>query len=232
MSNNKFSTPLEILEFPRASLFTPAPETERERASCQFSILNNNPRISVWPRVPSDTIKAPIAAGFGTPSMLRLLDAMEEIYKGPRGTREACTVEGYPEDENGKGGPDRRKIVKSEVIYGRDDEGICWISVVSRQQERPKLIFKYTGDFFHNFRKGDGSDFAPDEASQRHAIGNVRYLRAQYEKHDAGVTPEQKKAFADSRKSRQGGGQNNNDYAPKPKPSNNNNGFGDEEFLF
>lgn len=226
MSNNKFSG--SIYEFPRASLFAPAPETERERSSLQWSILNGNPRISVWTRVPSDSaFRGPIAAGFGVTSMEMLLNAMEQIYSGPNNKREAYTVEGFPENSDGEkvNGP-RQKIIKSTVKYGKDENGICWIAVEDNINDRPKLVFKFVDEFFHHFRI-EGQEISESEASQRQAVGIVRYLRTRFAQHDRGVTPEEKKAFSDSRKQ---GRPANNFNADRPSKRADN--FGDDDIPF
>lgn len=232
MSNN-FQSDFKSFDFPRASLFTQAPEAEKERSSFQWSVFNGNPRITVWTRVPSDKDKPPISVGIGMTAFMELTAAMEAIFRGPPGGAEAMVTNGYPKDLD-PSQTSRQMVPLSTLRYGRDAEGICWVSLESNTEDRPKIVFRWTGNNFHNFRDKSGP-LTQDVASQRQAIGDMNYLRTVMTNHDRGVTPEERKAFTERMKanrSGKGGGGGQNRSQQRPQSDGGTSGFSDSDFQF
>lgn len=193
-----YDQPLQVLDFPRATMFTQSPGSDKERASLVWSVLNNNPRLTCWTRVADDKDKGRIQAGIGIVAMLAMLDRMEVVYSGPAGEKEAVDVLGANKDAAGNF-IDRNKIMTSRVLFGKDADGICWISLVSNDESRPRIAFKFGAFEWHPLRKGNGEEFTATEISQIHALSIVKYLKETFLKHDKGVTPEEKKAASEAR---------------------------------
>lgn len=211
-----YKQPLQVIDFPRATLTTLSPGSDRERATLVWSVLNNNPRLTCWTRVADDKDKGRIQAGIGIVAMLAMLDRMEAVFTGSPNQREAMDVVGMNKDAQGNL-VDRTKIMTSRVLFGKNADGICWISLVSSDDSRPRIVFNYGAFDWHPFRKGNGDEFTAEEISQLHAVSMVRYLRETFLKHDKGVTPEEKKAMSESRQKGTPNRSDNNSYAPKPK---------------
>lgn len=193
-----YQQPLQVLDFPRASMYTLAPGSDRERASLVWSVLNGNPRLTCWTRVPDDKDKGRIQAGIGITAMLAMLSRMEEIYKGAPDDRNAMDVLGANKDASGNL-IDRTRVMTSRVLFGKNADGICWISLVSADESRPRIVFNFGAFEWHPLRKRNGEEFTASEISQVHALSVVEYLRNSFLKLDKGVTPEEKKAMSESR---------------------------------
>ena len=67
------------------------------------------------------------------------------------------------------------RILKSELYFGRDTNGVIWISVVA--PNRPKIKFEYRISDFHKIFKGDGSQLSEAESSTLQATATIRALR-------------------------------------------------------
>lgn len=232
MSQNNAANrgPLDVLEFPMASLFTPAPGSDRDRASLNWSILNGNPRISVWTRVQGE--KSPIQGGIGGPAMQALLDDMEDCYLGNGRKKRKFDVMTRPKTEDGSTTGEYRKVLACTVKYGIDEEdGLCWIMVESADDSRAKIVFKYRGFEWHPMATDEGALSEP-AASRVHALASVRYLRQIFIQHSKGQTQEERKARAEQFKARKNGGQSGgqrSSYQAKPADAMGNFSFGGDE---
>lgn len=232
MSNN-FQSDFKAFDFPRATLFTQAPESEKERSSFGWSIFNGNPRITVWTRVPSDKDKPPISAGIGMPAFVQLIKDMEKIFSGPPGGASAMTTMGFPKDLD-PSQTSRQMVPLSDLRYGRDADGICWISLESKTEDRPKIVFRWSGNNFHVFRDKNGP-LTQDVASQAQALGDCAYLTQVMLQHDRGVTPEERKANAErfkNQRSGKGGGGGGQRSGGGGGNAAGTQGFSDSDFQF
>lgn len=227
-----FDTPLDILDFPRAALFTQAPGSDRDRASFNAGMFNNNPRFTVWTRVAEDMAgrkKGKIDAGIGILAMRAILDQMEAIFSGPAGGRnDAGTLVRNRDEDTGDQAPGNH--LGSVLYFGKSKEGICWVSLWDAEDDtRPRIVFQFTGFEYHPFKDGSGQPFSDVQMSQIHALAWVRYLRDAFTQADKGQTPEQRKAQSEAWKARKNGGKGSNQsFQSRPKTPASDANFGDD----
>lgn len=209
--NNSDRTPPSTVEIDRTQLYTTAPGTSTERSSLIWQMYNTNtgvggwnPRITVWTRVPGDTEKLPIQAPLNAASTYALLSKLDEAIMAEPGFRATMTCEGNKYDPTTK-----EKLqgihVLSKVHVGKDKEGCVWISVVSADESRPKIQFKFNLGNYHHFEHKDGTPYTEAELSVVAAKGVVQVLRDTLAKYIPLITDEQRKARADAREQRTGG---------------------------
>lgn len=195
MSSDQFKTPLDVLEFPRATLYTPAPGVDNERSSLNWSTLNGQPRVTVWTRV-DDKEKGPIQAGIGHEYIQGILGAAEELYRsGKIDTIAFDNMKNNP-GEDGRAG---ERVISSTLMFGRDEEGVCFVSLTSNDDSRPRIIFPFTGFVWHKPRRKSGP-IPASELSTIQAVSMISYLRDCFSKSVKGQTREELKEISERRK--------------------------------
>ncbi len=163
------------MDFQRLSMWTPTPGVENKRARLSFGILDINPRVSIFTNNPEDTIgKGIIAAPMNPETFFTFLNRLEAISKGEAGKKEK--IECYQ-------GKERVKI--SDLVFGKDDEGFTWISVIA--PNRPNIKFVFEMSDWHTIQRGDGTKFTPSECSTLEALAKIQVLRGIYNQYFAEV---------------------------------------------
>lgn len=229
---NMQTTPSTV-EVDRCQLYTPAPGSETERSSLLWQFYNSNtgmgwnPRITVWTRVAGEEKKPPITAAMNILSMHTLLDNIEKACSAEPGTRQGTlTCEGNKYDPATK-----EKLpgihVLSRVLVGKDKDGCVWISVLSEDETRPRIQFKYGLGDYHHFEHKDGTRYTEAEMSVVAAKASVRVLRNAMEKYVPFIDDEVRKTRAEAREARKN---NKPAYRPKAPASVNTDGFDDITF--
>lgn len=157
-----------MLSLNRFSMWTPAPGVENKRARLSFGLLDINPRISVFTSIPDDTIgKGVISAGMNPETFFIFLSRLEAITKAPPGTKEK--IECYQ---------GREKLKSSDVIFGKDSDGMIWLSVIAPNRPNIKFIFELSN--YHNIIKSDGTELSKAELSAIEAQAKISILRKMY----------------------------------------------------
>lgn len=165
-----------IQELNRYSMFTNAPGAEGKRSRLAFSIRDNNPRITVYTNVPTDTVSyGIIAAPMNPETFFVMLDLLKKIAVGENGNKHKIDCFTQYKDKEGKL---QDRTLLSEVLIGKDDNGIVWISVVSGS--RPKIKFEFRISDFHKLYKADGHQFSESESSVLEALAKVKALESIY----------------------------------------------------
>lgn len=209
-----------VIEIDRVQMFTTAPGSENERSSLLWQMYNAgtgmgwNPRITVWTRVAGDDKKPPISAPMNVQSMHSLLDVIEEACKAEPGYRVGLTCEGNKYDPVTK---DRIPgiHVLSKVLVGKDKDGCVWLSVISEDETRPRIQFKYGLGDYHHFEHKDGTRYTEAEISVVAAKASVRVLRNVLEKYVPYIDEATRKSRAEAREARKSRSSN----PSKPKVS-------------
>lgn len=150
-----------------------------KKAQLVFGIHANNPRVTVYTGDPSEASND--KAGYG--KIQANLDApIFETFIGM--IEHAATVreEWSAKIENKNytwysGKRSDKPVLLSELWVGRSKDGLVWVSVISADQNRPKLRFYFTPSEFHHFVKRTGEPFAKDEVNNLYALGYARLLR-------------------------------------------------------
>lgn len=227
-----FNKPLDIMNYPRLSLFTPAPGVDKERAAFEVGTLNGMPRFTTWTRS-DDKERGPIYASFGQEALMATIAQMHAIL-------DAGVPDAFGADylkTMGEGSYDKQ--LHSTLNFGRGDDGICYIGLKAADEARPKIMFYFRGFEWHPFRRKN-KPFTPEELSTIHARAWLNLLKASILSNIKGQTPEERRELAERRKAmreaRGGGGGGNRGYGQqqqqKPQKSFTDTGsFGDDYSL-
>lgn len=234
---------MDSLEFPRLSLYVPAPGTERERSSLGWSLFNGNPRCTVWTRI-DDTEevngrkKGPISAGIGAEALEAVYTEAMRIFGNPDLVDTyACDVMTTPKGDSNT--VSYEKVLGATLIIGRGDDGICFIGLKSADSSRPQLTFHFNAFDWHPMRRKSGP--IPDkEMSTIHARAYFEHLKKCLLDSPRGQTREELKAISDRRKAarearqgnRQGGGNFQSRPAAPKAEFTDTGGFGEGDFSF
>lgn len=218
-----YKPPLNVLEFPRATLYTPAPGTDNERASLGWSLLNDNPRVTVWTRS-DDKEKGPITAGIGHEALEGILSEARKLFEsGQVDTLAFDNLTSLRADETSRS----ERVIKSSLMFGRDPDGICFISLISSDDSRPQIVFPFKGLEWHVGRR-KSKPFTAAENSTIQAIAMVNYIGKCMSGAIRGQTREERQAMTEQRKARR-----DKSYQAKPgartQPEND---FSDRNFSF
>lgn len=199
-----FALPLDVLEFPRATLYTQAPGVENERASFGWSLLNGNPRITVWTRV-DDKEKGPITGGIGPEVIEGIFDQIEALFADQDRVDVLgfdCLVQAKRDD----GQMTRDKKLAATFYAGRGEDGLCFFSMKSADTDRPEIIFQFRAFEWHPMRRRS-KPLSDAEISMIHGVSMVKYLRKALSTGIRGQTREERKAISEARKARRTGTQ-------------------------
>lgn len=165
-----------IREFPRFNMFAPRIDGCTGMPKLSFAELEGNPRVTVYTNNSNDNInKGIISAPMNPVTFFIFLDELIDIAKGPSGTvsRVECkTRERLPDGKFGD------IIPNTELLYGKDDEGMVWIGV--RGKDRPNIKFEFKLSDFHRFIKPNKEPMSATEASCAQAIGTAECLKKVY----------------------------------------------------
>lgn len=160
----------------KLSMSAPTPGHDGKYASLQWGLFSNNPRITVYTNDPNDNGPdkgyGKISANLDLPVFAAFLHQLDKVIDGPADTKIGIENKNFifPGGKRSE-----KPVVVSTLWFGKDKEGIVWVSVVA--QNRPKIQFKFGGgQNFHNFMHGDGTPFTAGEWSQLCAKGNLNIL--------------------------------------------------------
>lgn len=145
-----------------------APNATGQYASLQWSLVNNNPRITVYTNDANDTKDyGKISANLDAPTFFSFLTILKKAIDAPIGEK----IE-LPIIENSNfifpgGKRSEKPVVVSRLIVGRDEDGTIWISVTA--QGRPNIKFPFTSPEFHSLIRKNGEKISAGELSAIYA---------------------------------------------------------------
>jgi hypothetical protein len=145
-----------------------APNAIGKYAALQWSLVNNNPRITVYTNDPNDTKDyGKITAALDAPTFFAFLNGLKKAVDTPSSEKfEQLIIENsnfiFPGGKRSE-----KPVVVSRLIVGRDDDGTVWISVTA--QGRPNIKFPFTTPEFHSLIKKNGDKLDVGEASKIYA---------------------------------------------------------------
>lgn len=159
----------------KLNLSAPTPGHQGKFASLIWGLHKNNPRITVYTNDPTDTGPdanyGKIVAALDGPVFFAFLHQLNQVVDGPNDVK--LKVENKNFSFAG-GKRSDRPVVMSELWFGKNPEGIVWLSVAA--PNRPKIQFKFTLSDFHQFIKADGTPFNAAEGSVAAAKGYIKVL--------------------------------------------------------
>lgn len=164
----------QFKELDKFQLFAEAPGAPGKRSRLTYSSYRGNPRITVFTNVPNDTGKGILHSAMNPETFLIFLDLLEKLARDPKEDKykiDCSTILKSAEGEERS----TEKTLLSELYFGRDANGVIWISVISAN--RPKIKFEYKVSDFHKIHHGDGRPFTETELSSVQVLATVRALR-------------------------------------------------------
>ena len=179
------------LELAHFSLFAPCPGVENRNSRLAWCMSYNPtteiiyPRVTVFLNNPSVTGAAGILyAPFDSATLLIVLKELEKVVLGPAGGK--CKISNYTQlRENGVIVPNAEKVLQSELWFGKDTDGICWISVV--MPDRPKIKFEFLLSAYHKITKSDGTEANKAEGSVLQALAVIEAVSEAYKRFTTAV---------------------------------------------
>ena len=161
----------------KLSLFAPCPSAAGKIASLAWRLVSNNPRITVYTNDPADMTEKNsnglIAAALDAPVFFLLMKLIYKIIDSPNGTKEKIENKNYI-FPGGKRSD--KPVIVSEIIVGKDDDGVVFLSVVAYDKTRPRIKFELVPSEFHSLYHQNGQQFTKAEASELYARGYVQCL--------------------------------------------------------
>jgi hypothetical protein len=164
----------------KLNLVTKCPTASDKDSKLVWGFYSNNPRITVYTGDPSENgvekyNYGRIVANLDIPTVFVLFTKLEEAITAENGFKDKVENKNFT-FYGGKRSD--APVVQSEVWFGKDKDGIIWLSVTAK--ERPVIKFPIVPSDFHNFYHGDGTQYTKAEASQACAKGYLGFLKMLY----------------------------------------------------
>ena len=158
-------------ELERYTMFTASPGVENRRAKLAWVEYNGNLRVSVSPNNPNDKSQLSINAAMDPVTFEFFLSQFETICNGPNGAKDKIPCK---RGEVVDGKTTGKKFLLSDLFFGKDDEGKCWISV--KTEDRPEIMFYFAMSDYHEYKSSRGPVSEAD-MSKMIALATIRCLR-------------------------------------------------------
>jgi hypothetical protein len=137
-----------------------------------------NPRLTVFTRDPEDQGErndyGKIRAELDPVVFFAFLEKLEEIANGPAGQENKVKLENKNFTFFGGKRSDAPQVT-SEIHFGKDVDGIVWLSVLKK--DRPRIKFPFGPNNFHTLFHPTGEQFSRGEASALWARAWVKLMR-------------------------------------------------------
>jgi hypothetical protein len=171
---------IRIISFEKFSQYAPNGEPN-QRGKLAFSFRDANPRLTVFTNIAADTNSASrgiISAPMDPVTFFGFLDSIRILAMSqPSNVETSFSVDCLTSvrDESGK---ITDKTLLSKAYGGRDSTGVIWISIIA--EGRPRIKFPITISAYHVFRKADGTELTPAEASKIATLSLIELLKSTY----------------------------------------------------
>ena len=156
----------------KLSLSAPCPTAKGSYSQLRVDIYNNNPRIVVRTNDPADRSKSfgQITAALDGGVFFAFLQILKNAIEAPGEFKEKVECHNHVWKDN-----QRSKDIThvTDLLVGKDREGVVWISVVAKDDDRPviKFPFSVNDNRYHRFVHGDGTPYTKAELSVLTATG-------------------------------------------------------------
>jgi hypothetical protein len=167
-----------IQELDKATMFTNCPTAEGKRSKMSWSVRKTYPRISVFTNDPMDKSNGLISAPIDTLVLHSALSIMEKTINAENESKQKLDIY-VSKWENGQRTNERELL--ATLWIGKNSHGINWISLISSDPTRPKIIFEYQLSDYYNFFKADGTPYTKAEGSNLALAASIRLIRNFFE---------------------------------------------------
>ncbi len=166
-----------VLHNRKLGLSAPCPSAKGKWSSLTVGLVSNNPRFTIYTNDPEDKTDrdgkpVPITGNVDAPIFFQFLRRAELVAQGPVDVKFKIENEGFQWFGKERA---KEKSVLSELHFGKDKDGVCWISVTMK--DRPRIQFKFGQNDFHHWYHGDGTPFSPEEVSVDAFLGWAEMFR-------------------------------------------------------
>jgi len=173
----------QINELSRFTLWAKNPSLAEGARTCKlaFTVRDNCPRVTVYTNDPADANNnyGIINAPTNPESFYIFLNEFEKLIEGPNGKKIELVCRSRQWDQITNKPGDMYEL--SKLLAGKDDNGICWISVIAK--DRPKIKFEILLSEYHDFIKSDGEKLTKEEGSVLQAKSLIYLLKNVYISH-------------------------------------------------
>ncbi len=176
-AENNVQKKIPILGFEKFNMWTPSTDGVH-RARLAWSIRDGNPRLTVFTNDDNDpvenkTIQAPMdpVTFNGFIELFRKV-----IHSNGEVTPLRVDCLQSVRDDSGR---IVDKSLQSSVVFGKNEDGIIWISVVAK--DRPKIRFSFNISEWHTISRVDGNPVTKGELSSIAANGMLNVLKPLYD---------------------------------------------------
>lgn len=175
-----------IYELDKAIMYADSPSAPGKRAKLVWSTRKSWPRISVFTNDPSDKNNSLISAPLDNTTLYGVLDIMDTILRAKEELKQKVDVYTAKWENNQR---TKEKDHIATIWLGKNSQGINWISVVSSDPVRPKVIFEYQVSDYYNFFKPNGEPYTKAEGSNLALAAAIRLLRSFFESNPIANAP-------------------------------------------
>lgn len=167
----------KIHEINRFTMFTAAPGVEGKQSRLAWCVRDGQPRITVYTNIPSDAsnMYGILSANMNPETFFVFLDELEKIALGQSNVKRALTCYTSFRQENGSYG---EKKLMSKLLFGKDENGMVWLSVVA--ENRPKIKFEIKFSDWHELLLEDGTSPPASELSVAQTLAICKAMRVIY----------------------------------------------------
>lgn len=222
MSNQNYQNNREktLLDDPNLKLYAP-PIGNGRSPSLQFYYANNNPRIDLWTNVESDKDRGLIRCSMHSlKDLYTFFKRLEGVINDPT-PDVVYTMDNWESKWNDGIKKFDEARVETKLVCGRDKEGRVFVSLLSANDSRPKVIFYFGLGKYHKITRRGGA-ISESDISSWCAEGWLEAIRAAY----AGTVPtaytHKDKENTDSKPNR------NSSYSNRKPNSHNSSDDGDD----
>lgn len=181
----------------------------------QVSLYNSNPGLTVFTNIDNDKNKGVIRAGMDAQAFYFFLERVIAVADHQGEVTEIIDNKEKIKDEStGK----NVMQTASRTVIGKGKDGKVFISVLSPDNERPKIKFTFGQHYYHPVVRKEGTPLSDAEVSVAMARGWVRLMRNL-------VAPTMVHAYVAPTPQAQGGGGSGNSYQQKAAPAKDDSAF-------
>lgn len=188
-------TEARIYDLEQFGLWTDTPGRQGWRARMVFGERNGAPRISVFTGLEAGP--KVLYVGIAPEDFWMFLTLFEEIARGENGQTNYVDNMDFPpgqRPEKGQDMPADKMVVRNRLVFGKNQEGICWLGV--EQENVPNIRFPIRIGNWHRFYR-HGQRLTPGEASVMRTISMIAGLKLAYQNYIGRLRP-----YVDYRKSK------------------------------
>lgn len=163
-----------IYELDKAIMYTDSPSAPGKRSKFVWSVRKNWPRITVFTNDPADKNNGMITAPLDSATLHGVLDIMDNVLRSTEEMKQKVDIFVSKWENNQRTG---EKDHLATLWVGKNSQDINWISLISTDPSRPKIIFEYQVSDFYQFFKKDGTPYTKAEMSDVALAAAIRLLR-------------------------------------------------------